>query len=1733
MKRILLSLLAALTGAGAIIAAPMSEDGHTLTALWKQYDEASKADLPKKEASILEQIKKEAMEKRLPVDFWDAATQYVSVVQRRDWKQRDALREALAKEVEEFNEPIITFLWMDEWKGVSHDELWKYIQENPLEGNNPALHRGMTGFLNAALTQFVESDEEWAHWRLLNGRYSEPVVKALEKMVEGKYPQEGALKYYLLGRKYNTVQERSQKRAALKELQDAYKGTALALFPEGDLLGMDVAELDENKASTSAQYKALYDRCKEFEIRRTTFRNKEWKIASRYYNVTNIGYRLTSQDLGLSIDKDAITVLFRNLTSATVKLYKGKTVVTTWNAKNPTGSFYVRDTVRLALPGLPDGSYRAEAVNGKISASDTFDQYTLSIATRTDAEGRKVYVADFDSGKPLSKVTLLLMKGDTEAARATLKLDGFTLIPQALQKAVNAHPRTYYSYVAVSGDRRSRSVGVIRDAATYIPRTGIRCNVYRDRGAYNPGDSLQFKAVVFQGDPMLKMGVCKGRKLDITLYDSESNRLETKRLVTGDFGSASGGFALPRGLRNGYFRLEIVDVSTKDVLAWDSFRVDEFVLPTFDLSFDSRTELYMVGSKVPVSGKVTSYSGHGLSGARVRIKVNYWGENTVLEEEHPLGADGIFRFEVPANEEGYYHAEVTVIDATGETLSFTDGFYVGDSLGVGISVLGTEDAEFVLPSDGSGGWRWRREPRHVVRGNEIRAKFQALDAQGNSVPLEVTYELKMPGQAGHDGTVPSGKEVKIPIHKSGLYTLKATVKTTLPDGKEVKENEEVKVLVLLPGDKELMVDGSRIFIGGPSTVDSRIEAVIGSADGDAWAIATVYGKDSEVLQTSRLTAKDGRLMDIGLDYNESWPDAVRLQVFYFLHGKAVSYERQYRRSCTKLALPLTFTSFRDKAYPGREYTFTIKTEPGVEALAAAWDKSMDAIARNYWSQVNQADYSVPMVYVQSACGSVGNGSDYYDDDPRFVAYGSTKGVLMARNKAVMLDAAPAMAEMEESVEMEMAADDAMEGAAIPEDIPIRSEFLQALTFQPHLVSAGDGTLTFSFRTSDKLSTYYVRVYAHDPAMRNAIAEGEMVVSLPVKVAMQEPRFLYEGDVWDAAITVSSVADVPVSGVIALQWDGGSAQVPVTVPAGETMTRVINVRIPDHVGNDGPSSPAPTGDLTFTAAFIASEFSDAVRVTVPVYPAAQELTEAHSAVLHADEDRDALLKELRSRFVNVPGSAAILKEITVLDMVKDAIPSHVEPQGNDVLSLSEAWYVQLMAGRLQIPDQVGNDEAPSGNDESVIAGSDRQSLLAKIMACRNSDGGFGWFEGMTSSPVITAVMLERFAKLRDRGFSVPDVTSSVKYLDANQFGDVRPYWCGWLSDAQYMHVRAMYASVPFTEKAVTKNEKKRWEAFKKDAKNYLTPSAKEGRGLNGQILSKARRLLTLKNLLERDGGIALAKAWGITFASAKIQKSIKADVASLLEYAVEHRDGGWYYPNAVMPWRGLLESEAYAHALLCDLLNPYDAGIADGIRLWLMLQKETQKWDTEPAYIDAITAILDGSKAVLDTKVLALSATYKAPFKDIKAAGNGFTIERRFFLDDKEIQPGDPVKVGDKIRIVYKIWNAENRSFVKVTAGREASLNPVQQLSGHIGYGFIRPLRSGFVWGFTPQGYRNVKASATEYYFDSYPEEKTELSEEFFVTRAGSFQAPVTVIESLYAPHYRANSEYRKPLESSL
>ncbi|HBH08156.1 MAG TPA: hypothetical protein DDX40_01975 [Rikenellaceae bacterium] len=640
--------------------------------------------------------------------------------------------------------------------------------------------------------------------------------------------------------------------------------------------------------------------------------------------------------------------------------------------------------------------------------------------------------------------------------------------------------------------------------------------------------------------------------------------------------------------------------------------------------------------------------------------------------------------------------------------------------------------------------------------------------------------------------------------------------------------------------------------------------------------------------------------------------------------------------------------------------------------------------------------------------------------------------------------------------------------------------------------------------------------------------------------------------------MSNGSDKDVSGVAALQAypskdyecekPFASSSKKVMVPAGGTVEVAFDV------------NPKGYDELGLKVVFAdeAKTFSDGVFVSLPVYEAKQTLTESHSAVLLAGADKAELIKRLESEFTGTTSKGAEVKEIDIRQMILDAVPSKVEPKGKDVLSLSEALYVRKVAASLgsevktEMPDEV---------------------LVEKIKACLNEGGGFGWFEGMRPSPVVTAVVLERLAKMRDAGLDYGgfDLTESVKWLDRNQFlrGAVTPRWCGWLSMEQYAYIRSQYSSVPFDVSAQTKNDKseyaRNFKEFKKSVKDYLVPSAKDGRGLNGQILAKARRIKTLANLAACDDGLALASAWGLKFsAGSRMNQSIAADVQSLLEYAVKHPDGGWYYPDAVMPFRGLLESEAYAHSMLCDLLSspvaelvvrqtssvtePVEVTsttevasaaevtakqIAEGIRLWLMLQKETQKWDEDPAFVDAINSVLAGPSDILTTKVVSLTKTYSTPFYKVKAVGNGFSIERHFYKEVRgeggktgrlEIFPGMKVSVGGKITAEYRIWSQENRSFVKLTAPREAAFRPVNQLSGAYGW-WLRPLAVNGIWSVTPQGYRDVKTDRTEYWFDVYPEDKTTVSEDFYVTQEGMFTAPAVTIESLYAPHYRANAAY--------
>lgn len=1751
-----------------------AKDGLVLTGLWKDYDAAVKADRPKEMLAVLDTIISKAKAGRLHYDFYHAASQRMTVAARRDWKQRDEFNAWLDKEVGEYDEPIVTFRHRLSKESAASMTDYVLVSKARLQAaRNGAFY---DDGLDELWTGLVGDDYEYALWILGVMRRSEKAMSLLEEYVGGSYPKSAYLEFRrIVGRSYSYKDEgRAEKAEAMRSFARKYDGRAVSLYAKAVLLKDRFDSLSRVRPSSSADlersYKSLYADCLEVEKERLSYtKGIDKKIAGKMDDFKLLSQVLDKKEIDISFEKGVVVLKLRNLDKVKVEFVRDaksarplirKTMI------NPDNRFYLQDTVEVRLPVCDDGKYLFKVRNGKVAAKAEWTRQTLSIAHRADSEALRFFVADYMTGEPLEKVDLELVRSENTVAvvrDVALGKDGFTPLPEEIVSALKKGAVSYLvaSYRDKDGFlRKTADHYIYGDAGStsFVEKdaSGTYCEVFTDKSAYNPGEAVGFKAVLYRGDisrSLQTFGAGAGVKAE--LVNPEGKTLCDKDLKTNEYGSVAGSFDLPAEGRNGSFQVRITS-GDLEVSKW--IVVDEFILPTYDLSFDTADRLFIVGDTVEVSGKVFSFSGHPLSSAAVSYSLGRRG-GTLASGQLTLEADGSFTVRFATKDDDYYggflNLTVKVVDSTGETKEFSKYVPVLDYFSL-VADVTNASAGAVEPSRKDG-----RGTPFMVSGDKAVVLFGAEDIMRNKMtsPVEVSYSLTdASGEKVVSGNTFTGRTEEIALPKAGLYSLEAESRIVREDGRKVSAKKQV--MILRVDDTAVTLDAKvRNFFkpvgdcaDGWLRSGEEIKVQFGAGEGPVWAVVELFGDKRQLLE-HKIVYLDGKVGETGsvtfltYNYKEDYPDAVRLMVRYFRDGTCSSFDKEFKRERSTLELPLEFSTFTDKALPGKEYSLTLKSAPGVEAVAAVFDKSSESISPNEWPTVRLSEFGAEMVYVTSSLGGV-RGQVLYDE--MLIGYAPRQAKVrgLGRNNAserveLMADSADGgYVESSAAPVLMMSKAELAEEEVTSQGVAVRSDFSSSLAFEPFLRSGADGRMFMKFRTSDRLSTFIVQVWAHTKEMRNACVRREVVVTVPVKVALVEPKYLYKGDKYVLRATVSNSSDKSVAGVAALQtysskdYEGSrpfaSRTRGVTVPAGGSVAVEFEVDPKDH------------DELGLKVVFAdnAKTFSDGVFVSLPVREARQTLTEAHSAVLTAGADRDALVRRLESEFTGTTSKGAEVKEVDIRQMVLDALPSKVEPTGKDVLSLTEALYVRKVAASLGAKVEVKmSDEA----------------LVERIKACLNAGGGFGWFEGFRSSPIVTAVVLERFAKMRDAGIDYRgiDADSSVKWLDSNQFlhGGVSPRWCGRLSMEEYAYVRSMYSSVPFDVSAQTRNEKsdysRNFKDFRKEVKDYLLPSAKDGRGLDGQILAKTRRIKTLANLVGNDGGLALASSWGVRFSAAsRMNQSIAADVQSLLEYAVPHVSGGWYYPNAVMPFRGLLASEAYAHSMLCDLLSSEYVGsaevtsptedvtarqIADGIRLWLMLQKETQKWDVDPAFVDAVNSVLSGSADILATKVVSLTKTYTVPFSRIVAAGNGFSIERHFYKkvdggngkDGRlEIFPGMKLKVGDRITAEYRIWSQENRSFIRLTAPREAAFRPVDQLSGAYGWR-LNPLSVAGAWSITPQGYRDVKSDRTEYWFDVYPEEKTTVAEDFYITQEGTFSAPVVTIESLYAPHYRANASF--------
>lgn len=1770
-------------------------DSQEIAALWKEYGEACQADKPQKMASVLENIKAVARQQRKTWDYYKACEEYVGAVSMRNWKLRDSLESGFRKEIAEYDEPLLSVMMMLDRREEQADSVLAFIRDKAgrlKQSRNADVYRNRfvfneNGPLMPEMFPLVSNDYEYALWELLNisgwsyGHVSQKVLEELEAAAGDEYPKRGAARWLYALR--HIAQDKGKRHEYMKNLAAEYEGRAFSLLPRQSAMKYDFKSLEEKNA-TSDEYIQFRDSLQRCEKERKSYRDGiDAAIAKRCDGFGTMLDMLQKKGAAVSIGDGTAVICLRNMPKVKVRISDGNRKVYETVLDNPVRSFYAFDTLRLDMPELDDAEYLFECLDGsEVMGACPYVKYTMSLASRASKDGIGLYIADYLSGQPVDKADVLLYKGDRLVVEAhDVRFAGFTALPDAVASKLESAARNHgFNIRCRARDSKGRMMLTPMTYLSYVPvedevvHTSVSAIVMTDRAAFNPGDTVRFKIVAYEVRTDGAMSACReGLKVQMKLIDPQGKTVSEKSLDANDFGSCSGDFSLDDVGRNGIYTVAAFADGRR--IGSRSIRVDEFVLPTFDLVFDESGQLYLPGDTVKVSGRMKSYSEHSLSSVAASAQIFRDG---LLINERPLSvaSDGIFELTFVADcglDAHYagYETKIRITDPTGETLEFSHHESVSRRLMLGV--------ELENPAEGVVSWPKGADqdaPSVILADETAHVVLTLMRNDGRAAEGSVSYEILSAGRVVASGVVASGAVAEIDFRNlpSGMYRLVANASATDGYGRECEAERSLLILKVSDADRTMNAAVENMIRVLPG---DRPAVAFAAGNGPVWAVFETFGDDgsllsSEIVHLDGEPGKEGSMITRIYEYSADSPEGLRLNIFYFHNGRRYFWTHVWRQPLTDAVMPLEIARFTDKAAPASDCTITLRTSAQAEVLASVFDLASERIMANRWNPVWRMQSRFAEVPVRAVCGRDTNNyravmGDAFGFSGFDVSFGLEEGAMLEENVVIgygarrgLAGAARGMATMRSK----KSADAASYVADIRNDMPAREDFSTTLAFEPFLYPDSEGNLELDFRTSDKLSTFVVSLFAHDRQMNTAVLRKDMTVTLPVKVSVVEPQYLHQGDKYILKASVSNNSDHALRGTLNLNiYEGGDyrdaepadiMQLPLKVEAGSVSEAEFPIDVPEvdtlgfmisFTGGYEPEGMAVCDVLV----------SDAVFVDVPVLPAHQTMTEAHSAVLLPGRSEEELIRSLRERFVNVSSAGAEYSSVSIMDMLREALPLVAEAEGRDVISQSEAMYVNLLGGALRVSDPSAG--GPSYRDHALAA----MTAAGKILACANADGGFGWFEGMTSSPVVTAVVLERYAGLRDRGVlslvseelgedALEDfseaVAAAVRYLDKSYFTrNIRPLWYGGLSQLQYMSVRSMYVGIPFDAAAARKDAgSERWKAFTKGAKELLVPK-KGDRWTDGAILAKARMLRIISALTSSESGAGLASAWGLKI-SARMLKSFDDELSSLMEYAVSHPSGGIYYPNAVLPWRGLLESEAYAHAYIADLmkdlsaLEPSGSGstvrmdeIADGIRIWLMLQKETQQWNDDPGFVEALASVYDATLQARDVKVVVLKKRYLKPFDEIKAVGNGMKITVEYYKElpakDRFSEPqrlplnqGDSLAVGDKVIAVYSLWSEENRSFVRLSVPRAALFRPADQLSGWSG-GWIRPMSySSFT--ISPYCYREVKADRTLYWMDVCPEENTTLEETLFVTQKGVFASPVTELECLYAPHYRANDD---------
>ena len=315
------------------------------------------------------------------------------------------------------------------------------------------------------------------------------------------------------------------------------------------------------------------------------------------------------------------------------------TEVKNWKVDLPNTNDYQKHATEILIDPLPHGQYLLVAYDAsqkRILARGGFQVTNHSFIELPSQRGKEYLISNRATGKAVSGAEVRLQSGQSGNSK-TLDIN----LTSDSNGRIRYSTKTYHYNV-------SATVVVNRDT-TYFgefyiykdnnnsqskEKLTVRADVFTDRAIYRPGQKLYFKGIISK-KYREKQSVFTDQRIGVKVNDSNQDEIYEKTFLTNEFGSFSDSLTIPKSILPGLFSIQIegidsegkyINLARNGVIGGrESFRVENYKRPKFEVKAEPITETYVLGDSIEFIGKAVALAGNNISGASVKYIIKRTG----------------------------------------------------------------------------------------------------------------------------------------------------------------------------------------------------------------------------------------------------------------------------------------------------------------------------------------------------------------------------------------------------------------------------------------------------------------------------------------------------------------------------------------------------------------------------------------------------------------------------------------------------------------------------------------------------------------------------------------------------------------------------------------------------------------------------------------------------------------------------------------------------------------------------------------------------------------------------------------------------------------------------------------------------------------------------------------------------------------------------------------------------